>query len=325
VREVTARLGRLAGVEAVSFSENGIFSGTESANTFQVPGYVARAESDTSAYYDHIGPGYVRAIGGRLLEGRDFTEQDARGTPAVAMVNQTMARFYWPRESAVGKTIRMDTVSIEVVGVVADVKDHQLDAEPLRRFYLAYIQHAVEDAASLRFIVRTSGDPGLLTVPVRAELKGLDAELRIDDVSPLSQLMRDSIAENRLLARLAAVLGALALLLAAVGLYGLMSFATSRRTGEIGLRMALGARQGDVLRMVLLEAFKLVGIGLVIGVPFAFAATRLLRNQLFDVPAGDPVSITAAIVVLTGAAAIAALVPAMRAARVDPMAALRNE
>src|SRR6185436_368840 len=134
VREVTGRLGRLPGVEAVSFSENGIFSGTESSNTFEIPGFVARAEEDTSAYYDAVGPGYVRAIGGRLLEGRDFTERDVHGTPAVALVNQTMARFYWPRESAIGKTIRVDTVSIEVVGVVADTKDHQLDAEPVRRF-----------------------------------------------------------------------------------------------------------------------------------------------------------------------------------------------
>lgn len=325
VRQVTGRLERLPGVEAVSFSENGIFSGTESSNTFEIPGYTARAERDTAAYYDEVGPGYVRAIGGRLLEGRDITERDVAGAPAVALVNQTMARFYWPRESAIGKTIRIDKVSIEVIGVLADTKDHQLDAEAVRRFYLAYVQRAIEEAGSLRFVVRTGGDPALLSVPVRAELKGFDAELRVDDVSPLSLLMRESIAENRLLARLAAGFGALALLLAAVGLYGLMTFATTRRTGEIGLRMALGARRGDVVRMVLLEALRLVATGLVVGIPLAYATTRLLRNQLFDVPAGDPVSIMVAVVVLCGSAAVAALVPALRAARVDPLVALRTE
>ena len=155
--------------------------------------------------------------------------------------------------------------------------------------------------------------------------RALDPELRVDDVSPLSQLMKESIAENRLLARLAAIFGILALVLAAVGLYGLMSFATSRRTGEIGLRMALGAKRGDVVRMVLLEAFRLVATGLVVGIPLAYATTRLLRNQLFDVPAGDPVSAIVAVAVLATAAAIAALLPALRASRVDPMTALRQE
>jgi predicted lysophospholipase L1 biosynthesis ABC-type transport system permease subunit len=210
------------------------------------------------------------------------------------------------------------------VGVLADTKDHELDSKPHRRFYLAYLQRAIETPVSLRLIVRANDDPALLGKTVGGEIRAIDPELRARS-EPLTVTIRESIAQERMLARLAGGFGVLALLLAAIGLYGLMTFATSRRTGEIGLRMALGAKRGDVIRMVLLEAFKLVAIGFVVGVPFAFAATKLLKNQLFDVPAGDPVSAIVAVGVLMGAAAIAALVPALRASRVDPMAALRQE
>ena len=324
LRQITDRLTVLGGVKAVSFSENGIFSGTESSTNFQIPGFVARTEDDTSAYYDEVGPRYVEAIGGRLVEGRDITDRDVPGSVPVALINQTMAQFYWPGRSAVGQTIRYEDVSVEVVGVLADTKDHELDSKPHRRFYLAYLQRAIETPVSLRLIVRANDDPALLGKTVGGEIRAIDPELRARS-EPLTVTIRESIAQERMLARLAGGFGVLALLLAAIGLYGLMTFATSRRTGEIGLRMALGAKRGDVIRMVLLEAFKLVAIGFVVGVPFAFAATKLLKNQLFDVPAGDPVSAIVAVGVLMGAAAIAALVPALRASRVDPMAALRQE
>jgi predicted permease len=324
LRQVTERVTALTGVKAVSFSENGIFSGTESSTNFFVPGFTARDENDTTAYYDEVGPGYVEAIGGRLIEGRDISDRDVAGSVPVILVNQTMAQFYWPGRSAVGQTIRYHQVSLEVVGVLADTKDHALDSKPVRRFYLAYTQRAIEDPVALRVLVRATDDPALLGNPVAAEIRAIDPELRVRH-EPLAVTIRESIAQERMMARLAGGFGVLALLLAAIGLYGLMTFATSRRTGEIGLRMALGAKRGDVVRMVLLEAFKLVGLGLVVGVPFAFAATRLLKNQLFDVPAGDPVSAIVAVAVLTGAAALAALIPALRASRVDPMTALRQE
>ena len=265
----------------------------------------------------------MTAIGGRLIEGAT-SPIGLPGSVPVILVNQTMAQFYWPGRSAVGQTIRYHEVALEVVGVVADTKDHELDASPVRRFYLAYLQRAIETPVSLRFLVRATNDPALLGKGVQGELRAIDPELRIRH-EPLTVTIKESIAQERMLARLAAGFGVLALLLAAIGLYGLMTFVTARRTGEIGLRMALGAKRGDVVRMVLLEAFRLVATGLVVGIPLAYAATRLLRNQLFDVPAGDPVSIVAAVVVLTGAAAVAALVPALRAARVDPLVALRTE
>ena len=324
LRQITDRLSALGGVTAVSFSDNGIFSGTESSTNFQVPGFAARTEDDSSAYYDEVGPGYVEAIGGRLVEGRDITERDVVGSVPVILINQTMAQFYWPGRPAVGQTIRYEKVNLEVVGVVADTKDHELASQPLRRFYLAYLQRAIETPVSLRVLVRARDNPALLDKAVGAEIRAIDPELRVRS-EPLTVTIRESIAQERMLARLAGGFGVLALLLAAIGLYGLMTFATSRRTGEIGLRMALGAKRGDVIRMVLLEAFKLVAIGFVVGVPFAFAATKLLKSQLFDVPAGDPVSAIVAVGVLLGAAALAALIPALRASRVDPMAALRQE
>jgi predicted permease len=324
-REVSERLGRIPGVAAVTYSENGIFSGTESGATLQVPGFTARTDEDTVAAYDNVGPGYVRAIGGRLVAGRDFTASDGMGAALVALVNQTMARFYFGAANPLGRVLRLDdSTSVQIVGVVADVKDHELRGEVARRFYLP-MQQSRFTGGGLSFIVRATGDPGLLATPVRGAITAFDPLLHIDEVNPLSTLMRNSVSGERLLARIATGFGVLALVLAAVGLYGVMTYAIARRTSEIGLRVALGARRANVVGMVLGDALKLVGAGVAIGVPLALAATRLLRNQLFGVAATDPASIAAALAVLVASGAVAAVIPAVRASRVAPQIALRQE
>jgi predicted permease len=324
VRELTSRLERLQGVTSVSYSENGIFSGTESQTTVQVEGFIAHHDEDTLSYYDHVGPNYVRTIGGRLLQGRDITAQDNEHAPRVALVNESFARFYFPGVSPLGKQLRFDSLSAEIVGVIADTKDKDLEAAPVRRLYLPYL-HWVGQPGSAYFIVNAAGDPARLVNDVRRELRSLDAQLPIFGVDPLSLLMRQSLREQRLVARLASGFGVVALLLAAVGLYGVMTYAITRRTGEIGLRVALGAQRGDVLRMVLMEALRLVGAGIVVGLPIALLAVRLLRSQLHGVEASDPVAIGVALGVLLVSATLAALVPAMRASRVAPLVALRQE
>jgi ABC-type lipoprotein release transport system permease subunit len=183
----------------------------------------------------------------------------------------------------------------------------------------------VGEPGSLRFIVRTAGEPASMVQAIRATVLAVDPELPIDRIDPLTTLMRGTISDERLLARVAAAFSVLALLLAATGLYGVMTYAIARRTGEIGLRVALGAQRRDVVRMVLFDALRLVVIGLVIGLPVALASSRLLRAQLHDVATTDPVSILVAVGVLGASALVAVTLPAMRASRVSPIVALRAE
>ncbi len=325
-RDLGAAFERIPGVTAVSWSENGLFSGTESASNVGIPGYVPRQEDDSTAYYDEAGPGFVGATGMRLLAGRDLAATDDAHAPTVVLINASFATFYFGKANPVGQTIRLsDSTYAEVVGVVADVRDHDLTVPAVRRYYVAYQQHPFEDPGALRFIVRASGDPARLNAPVRRVVAAHDPQLPIDGVDALSFLMRRSVREERLLARLATGFGALALLLAAVGLYGVMTYAVTRRTGEIGLRVALGAQRNAVVGMVVRDALRLVAVGIVIGVPLALAATKLLRNQLYGVQPSDPASIAVALVVLLASAVVASLLPAMRASRVAPVVALREE
>jgi predicted permease len=323
-RELTARLERLPGVAAVTYSENGIFSGVESNVTVAVPGFQASSSEDSVANSDNVGPGYIRAIGARLLQGRDLTPRDIEGAPPVALVNETFARHYFPNASPLGKWALFDSVRAEIVGVVADVRHQGLRDAPVRRVYFPYFNTPIGPIV-LHFEVRATDDPARLSAAVRREIAAVDPALPILAIDPLTQLIRQSLREARLVTRLTATFGVLALLLAAVGLYGVMSYAIARRTGEIGLRVALGAQPRDVVRMVLLEALSVVAVGVAIGLPLGLAALRLLRSQLYGVGVADPVAMAVALAVLTLTALAAVLVPASRAARVAPLVALRQE
>jgi hypothetical protein len=281
---------------------------------------------DTAANYDRAGAGYVHAIGGRILEGRDITAQDEDQNARVILVNATMARFYFPHSSALGKNVRLSGgATAQIVGVVADVKDHTLDAPPVRRFYAPYLQSTGGFPETLRFAVRTSGNPAAVAKGVRDQILTADRTLPIGMLAPLSMLMQASIRQERLLAGLSTAFGALALVLAALGLYGVMAYAVTRRTAEMGLRAALGAQRGTLVRMVLLDAVKLLVGGVLIGIPLALAAARLIRNQLHGIETTDPAALAGALVILTAAGLLAALIPALRAARVSPIVALRQE
>jgi hypothetical protein len=242
-----------------------------------------------------------------------------------------MATFYFPRERAIGQFVHFnDSIAVQIIGVVGDIRDHTLDGPPVRRIYFPYAHTDTQPGqlgapGSLRFEIRTVGDPTMLVQPIRRAVLAVDSSLPIDGVDPLVTLMRQSIRQERLVARLATAFGLLALSLAAIGLYGVMTYAVTRRTGELGLRIALGGRAADVVRLVLGDAMRLVLAGLAAGLPLALATARLLRTQLHDVGTADPVSIATAIVVLSASALIAVLAPALRAARVAPLEALRSE
>jgi predicted lysophospholipase L1 biosynthesis ABC-type transport system permease subunit len=219
---------------------------------------------------------------------------------------------------------------VQVVGVISDARDHSLTNPTARRVYFPYLHTdtgatQLGQSQNLRLEVRTQGDPNALVQQIRRALLSVDPTLPIDGIDPVSQLMADSIAQQRLLAQLAAGFGILALVLAAIGFYGVMTYTITRRTGEMGLRVALGAQRGDVIRMVLLDALSVVAVGLLFGLPVALFATRLLRAQVHGVAPTDPVSIALAVAVLGLSTVAAVLVPAVRASRVSPMVALRTD
>jgi predicted permease len=324
VRELTERVGRVPGVRAVTYSENGIFSGTESNSSLQVSGFVAKTAEDSIANSDQVGPNYFTAIGAHLLRGREIGPQDVRDAPRVAVVNESFARFYFAGREAVGQRLQVDSNSFEVVGVAPDFRNQSLREPPVRRFYTAIAQNR-SGPGYVVLEVRTAGDPARVANAVRREILAADSRLRVLGADPLTVLMRDSIAQERLVARLASVAGGMALVLAALGLYGVMTYTIVRRTGEFGLRMALGARPWDVTRMVLRETMLLFVVGVAVGIPVALGAVRMMKSQLVGVGLLDPVTLAVALVVLGGSALFAGYRPASRAARVAPQEALRRE
>jgi predicted permease len=323
---MTARLAAVPGVAAVTYSENGLFSGTESANTVQVPGFTARTASDTVAAYDNVGPGYVSTLGAHLVVGRDIAERDIPGRQRVALINETMARFYFGDRNPLGTPLVFsDGTQADIVGVVADTRDHSLTQAPARRFYLPAVQRTQGEMTALRFEIRVTGEPAALVDPVRRAIVAAAPGLPVASVQALPAMMAGSLRTQRLLARLAAGFGVVALLLCALGLYGILSYAIARRTGELGIRMALGASRGGVVRLVLRDAALVVGWGALVGIPLAFWGQAVLRGTLEGAAPADGLALGSAVVVLAAAAFAAAMIPALRAARVDPATALRQE
>jgi len=324
MRDLTSRLERLPGVSAVTLSENGIFSGTESATTLQVEGFTASTDADTVAAYDNVGPGYFTTIGARVLQGRDFIAGDHETAPKVAIVNQTMASFYFKGDSPLGRYLTVDSATWTIIGVVGDVQGQDVRGAPERRLYLPVLQTS-QPPGSFVMEIRASGDPARLVDPVRRTLLEADPSLMTQSIAPLSAYIGASFGPARLVAKVVTFFGVLTLVLAALGLYGVMAYATIRRTSEFGLRMALGATPARVAAMVLREAVLLVAGGVVIGLPLALAAGRLLKTQLFGIDLVDVPSILLAVAVLGGSAVLAGFLPARRASRVAPLTAIRND
>ena len=307
----------------MTYSQNGIFSGIDASATLQVEGFVARADADTSAYSDQVGPRYFQTIGARIVRGRDIDERDGASAPRVAVINETMARFYFGGQDPIGRSLRIDDVRFEIVGVVADVVGQSLRDDPSRRFYTALAQGG--GAGTIVFAVRTAGDPAQHTAAIRREILAADPSLRLKAPQTVAALVQESIAPERLMARLAGIAGVVALALTALGLYGVMTYAIVRRTKEFGLRMALGAQSADLTRMVLRETLILVLFGAAIGIPAALGAARLIRSQLVGVGLVDLPTLAIALALLGAIAVLAAYRPARRAAMVAPHVALGQD
>jgi predicted permease len=333
VRTLRDRVAATPGVAAVSYSMNGIFIGTEWHTDVHVAGQVARTPKDTVTAADQVGAGYAAALGARLVAGRDLDTRDEAVAPRTALVNASFAQFYFPGANAVGGLARFDDSSVvEIVGVIADVRGQSLDTtsanSAVRRIYIPYLHQSgttkFSQPKQLRLLVRTTGDPSALVQPVRRAITETDRSIAIDDLEPVTQLIRLSIRDEHLVARLATGLGVLALLLAAIGLFGVTSYSIARRTSEIGVRIALGARRPDIARLVMRDGLRPVAAGVVIGVPLAMGAVRILEHHLNDI-SSDPVSLALAVSVMFTSAVAAVFLPARRAMRIDPIGALREE
>ncbi len=268
---------------------------------------------------------YFRTMGMPLLAGRDFSRTDGDGAPLVCIVNEAMAARYWPGENAIGKRLQLgrpDSPRREVIGITRDGKYVSL-VENLPAFVYFPLLQNHESGVTLH--VRTSTDPTALINPIQAQVRNIEPNLPVANVRTMSEQMSASLFPAHLGVALIAVFGALALALASVGVYGVMSYSMARRTREIGIRMALGARQADVFAIVLGEAAGIVGIGVGIGLIAALAATRLVEGFLYGVSSRDPISFVSVALAMIVVALVAGYVPARRATRVDPVAALRCE
>jgi predicted permease len=277
--------------------------------------------------FNSVAPGFFETMSTPLSAGRDFTWKDNAEADRVVIVNETFARRAWPDENPVGQRLAMAegrgmSPSMEVVGVARDGKYQTLFESPRAYMYLPLLQQVQAEAT---LYVRGAGNPSKLIGAVQHEVSLLDKNLPVFKIATMSALLDSSLAPQLLAARLIGVFGALALALAAVGVYGVMSYAVAQRTHEIGVRMALGAQVGDVLTLIIRQGMKLTIIGVVLGMVFAYALTRTIASFLYGVSATDPVTFAVISALLTGAALGACFVPARRAAKVDPMVALRYE
>jgi predicted permease len=326
MKTILDRIAVLPEVREATFSENGLFSGTESMNRVDVPGYLAASDEDRACRFDQVGPGYFTHTGIPILLGRDISERDLPNAPRAIVINETMAKSYFRDRNAIGRHIKADGFDLEIVGVARDAQDHDLRAEPVRRYYVSYFQ-PIDGIGAANFEIRTSSGarPSDIGMALRREVQSVNPNLTILSIKDARELIDATLVQERLIAILSAFFGLLAITLAAIGLYGVMSYAVARRTNEIGIRMALGAGAPRVLSMILGEVMFLVGAGALVGLAAAAGSTRLVKSVLFGLTALDPISFATPAAVLAVVGILAGYLPARRASKIDPTVALHYE
>jgi putative ABC transport system permease protein len=327
-RDVVDRVGALPGVVSVGAVFPLPLSGSNRANTFEIAGRPPANPGEELDANDRITtPGYFQAMGIPLLKGRAFTERDGRDAPEVVIINESFARRFFAGEDPLGKRIVTNSEEnpsgAEIIGVVGDVRHKSLDVEGGAEFYHSYLQ---TPERSMALVVRAASDePVSVASSLRSAVQQVDKDQPISNIMTMEQLLAESVAQRRFNMLLLVIFSVVALVLAAVGIFGVMNYSVSQRTHEIGIRMALGAEAGDVLRMVVGQGMALVLVGVGVGVASAFIMTRSMSNLLFGVSATDPVTFAGVSLLLTVIALLACYIPARRATRVDPMVALRYE
>jgi putative ABC transport system permease protein len=326
-RALQERLAAIPGVTGVAASGSGPFSNSNNGGNITVEGYQPKKDEYVGSSLNAVSPGFFGGLGVRLRAGREFTERDGAGAPKTVVVNEAFAKLYCAGRNPVGLHLMFGgsshpTLDREIVGVAADV--HTNVREPAKpALYYPYTQW--KQPERLMYYVRAAGVETALGPAIRAAVRDEDPNVPVAVLQPITVRIDDTMYSERLLAMLSTAFGALATLLAAIGLYGVVAYAVTRRTAEIGVRMALGALPGDVLRMVLAEAGKLALAGIVVGVAAALALSRLVQAQLFGVQAADPRILIGAAAFLAAVAMAAAFMPGRRASRISPVVALKYE
>ncbi len=326
-------LSAVPGVQSAGLTSVLPFSGNWSTGTFEIEGYqTPEDQPDPWGDIRIASPAFFETLRLPVIRGRVLSEQDREGTPVVAVIDEEFVRRYWPRDNPIGKRFTfgppdgaVDTTSrewIEVVGVVGHAAHEGLDADPRLQLYLSYRQ---APQPFMTVAIRTAGDPARFVNLVREAVASVDPELPISNVGTMEELIQQSVGQRRLSMMLLSLFSGIALVLASIGIYGVMSYSVTQRSRELGVRIALGAGRADVVRLVLRQGMSLALIGIGIGLAAALLLTRLIESQLFGVQASDPVTFAAVAILLGTTALVANLVPALRAMRVDPAVVLREE
>ena len=322
------RLVAIPGVHSASLAEmEPITGGGGWDNAVEVEGYTPLPNENVTVYLNAVGPRYFETLRTPILLGRDFSPRDVEKSPKVAIINQTMTRYFFGNRNPIGRRFGWwgndkNKRQFEIVGVVKDSKYETLRERIPRTAYLDCFQ---EPLGAMSAAVRTRIEPAALTAEVGREIRAIDPSARVGGFTTLDAHVDESLGHEHLMATLSGSFAALAVLLACVGLYGIMAYAVARRTGEIGIRMALGANRGRVLRMIVGESALMIGAGVAVGLPAALAASRTVSSELYGLRPADPLTITGAVLLLAAVGILAGYIPARRATRVDPMVALRYE
>jgi predicted permease len=314
----------LPGVQSAGFgSRIPLGFGGNNSTLLAIDGYVARENEEVVVNYITVGPAYFATLGIPVRAGREFTDADTAEARWTIVINEAMARRYWPEGNALGRIVRFGQTPAEVVGIVADSKYNAINERPVPQLFFSLNRN---QSSTLRLFVRTGGDPGPVVAEVRNAIRAIDPNLPIYDARTITEHMQGAVFAQRMAADLLGAMGVLALLLAAIGLYGVMAYAVSQRTQEMGIRLALGASPTTLLQMVVGQGMKLTGVGLVIGLALAlgaFGSIGAVRTLLPGISPLDPITFILVPVALAAIAFLATFIPARRAGRVDPVVALR--
>ena len=327
--EVMRRVRELPGVQSAAVAGNLPLTYNGDSMSISVEGVPdPPPDQQPDVIFRAIGPGYFGTMGIPIVRGRDFTDQDNGDSKEAVIISEKTAQQFWPGQDPIGKKLKpgLSTSSSpwrEVIGIVKDVRQNDFVASPKRQMYFTYRQ--LKNIAANALVVRTSMEPMSLAVPVRNAIWSVDKDQTVADIDTMDHIVAQAVARQRFSMLLLGLFAALALLLASIGIYSVMSYSVAQRTREIGIRMALGARRADVLQMTVKQALNLVAIGMVIGLAAAFLLTRVLASLLFGISATDPITFIGISVVLLAVAILASYLPALRATKVDPIIALRAQ